>query len=79
MVMVMMVMVIRCGFFFNSPAKVKKVINGTRKLEGTMSVVAINLVSFIKKTLEKRMIKIRNRDDKSLRITHTILLRVFFL
>lgn len=59
MVMMMLVMVmIGCGFFFNSPTEVKKVINRTRKLERTISIVAINLVSFIKKMVEKRMIKI---------------------
>lgn len=55
------------GFFVDSPSEMKKVINRTWELEGTLGVVTINLVGLIKKVVEERMIKIRNWNHKSLR------------
>lgn len=71
MVMIMMVMVVRIGLFLNLPTDMEKVIDGTWQLKRTVGVIPINLVSFVQKALEKRMIKIPYRDHKSLRATTT--------
>jgi len=73
--MVVMVMLVR-RFFLNSPSKMKEIIHRTWKLERTIGMVAINIISLVKKTLEKWMVKIRDRYDKFLRARTTFF---FFL
>lgn len=66
------------GFFVDSPSEMKKVINRTWKLEGTLSMVPINLVGLIQKVVEERMIKVGNWNHKSLRPFPTTTLFWFF-
>lgn len=61
----MVVMMI--GLFFDPPPEMKEIIDGARKPERSGGMVAINLISFFQKPLEKRMVKIRNRYGKTLK------------
>lgn len=67
MMVVVMVVLVGSGFFLNSPTEVEEIVDGTRKLERTIGVVPINLVSLVQKMLEKRVVKVGDWDHESLR------------
>lgn len=46
------------GLLLDKPTEMEKIVDGAGKLEGAIGVVAVDLVSFVEKTLEERVVKV---------------------
>lgn len=64
---IVMVSAAAAGFLLDLPEKTEKIVDGARKPQRSGGLVAVNLIGFIQKAIEKMMIKKRNRNHKSLR------------
>lgn len=67
--MVALVMVVWMGsrLLFDTPPEMEKIVDGAGELEGAIGVVAVDLASFVEKTLEERVVKVGDGNHKSLR------------